>query len=240
MLSQSLTSLLAAFPTLAIPGSPTTFTSETDTFFSPPRRGEVFARLVARSGEAGHNGRTRDLVERCREIWGIASRRDKEKEIENIMPRWRESIGTQEEAHWGKILGEAVKDLSHGISPDEQLPPVMSDLLNNLLSLVTSSVTAIFPSNSVPPRPSPSLLPLLNAAPQHFCSKVNGQQRLNDIVDELKGAAVGEYVQAVGNYTDGMGGGESSSLVEGYEAVAKWIEKEVNDVRRVWGRGVVG
>jgi hypothetical protein len=51
---------------------------------------------------------------------------------------------------------------------------------------------------------------------------------------------VGEYVQAVGNYTDGMGGGESSSLVEGYEAVAKWIEKEVNDVRRVWGRGVVG
>jgi hypothetical protein len=28
------------------------------------------------------------------------------------------------------------------------------------------------------------------------------------------------------------------SMVEGFEKVAKWIEKEVNNVRKVWGSGL--
>lgn len=71
-------------------------------------------------------------------------------------------------------------------------------------------------------------------------------------MDELKAGAVGEYVAAVGSLMGGFGGEEDTGergmrrvgprgkdkAVEGFEAVAKWIEKEVGNVRKVWGGGL--
>ncbi len=261
-LSAGLGSLLRDFPDLGTPGSPADYApssssneyfpsakSTSTSFFIPPRKVEVFARLTVRAGEAGHGPNTRDLVEKCREIWGIASRREKEKEVEGLIARWGESIGTREETECGKSVAEGVKDLSFGLRESVPLPPVLASLLSVLLALLSTSITSIFPTTSVPPPPPPpSLLPILYAGSDVFLTTPEAARTLSELSDELKATAVGEYVAAVGHMMGGVGQngdtvrktGQSGKdqMVEGFEKVAAWMEKEIVNVRKAWGGGL--
>ncbi|KAK8843517.1 hypothetical protein IAR55_007177 [Kwoniella newhampshirensis] len=261
-LAQALSELLKDFPDLAAPTSPNEYNSSalsptsaygSDTtgssFFTPPRTVEIFGRLAQRAGEAGHNSRTRDLVERCREIWGISSRREKEKEMEGLLQRWGDSIGTKDEVPLARIIADGVRLLSFGMREGDPLPPVLAELQGNLLSLATTSLPTIFPTTSgPPPSPPPSLLVIFNAASELFASQIETVKALENATDELKGAAIGEYVEAVEHLTGGIGQaddglrhiGESGkdSMVEGFEKVAMWMEKEISGVKKVWGKGL--
>nr|XP_019009601.1 cytoplasmic protein [Kwoniella pini CBS 10737]OCF48382.1 cytoplasmic protein [Kwoniella pini CBS 10737] len=263
-LSQAIAGLLKDFPDLATPGSPNDYnnaplsptsprgseTSQTS-FFIPPRSIEVFGKLASKSAELGHSTRTRDLLEKCRDIWGIASRREKEKELETIIGRWGETIGTgrQEEIQLSKNIAETVKLLSYGVRPSDPLSPILSELLSTLLSLINTSLLAIFPTtSSLPPAPPPSLLIIFNAAPALFEGQSHAQKVLENTSDELKGAAIGEYVQAVeyltggvGQQDDGLrkvGSSGKDKLIEGFENVAGWIYNEIINVKKVWGKGL--
>ncbi|OCF44431.1 cytoplasmic protein [Kwoniella heveanensis CBS 569] len=264
-LSQAIAGLLKDFPELAAPGSPTEYSytpsaplspnslrgdsSSSSSFFIPPRSVEVFGRLATKAGEAGHSTKTRDLVERCRDIWGIASRREKEKEMEGVIQRWGESIGTRDEVSLARSVAEGVKLMSYGLREGDPLPPVMADLLSTLLSLATTSLQSIFPTTSAPiPAPPPSLLIIFNAAPSLFSAQPHTARILENSSDELKGAAIGEYVQAVEHLTGGIGQPDDTvrtigangkdSLVEGFEKVALWMENEVRDIKRAWHKGL--
>nr|XP_018258943.1 cytoplasmic protein [Kwoniella dejecticola CBS 10117]OBR81101.1 cytoplasmic protein [Kwoniella dejecticola CBS 10117] len=263
-LAQAISGLLKDFPDLAAPGSPNDFNNvplsptsprgseaASNSFFIPPRSIEVFGRLASKSAEVGHSTKTRDLLEKCRDIWGIASRREKEKELESIIKRWGDTIGSgrQEEVQLSKNIAETVKLLSYGVRSNDPLSPILSELLSTLLSLINTSLLAIFPTtSSPPPAPPPSLLIIFNAAPTMFEGQPYAQKILGDASDELKGAAIGEYVQAVeyltggvGQQDDGLrqvGSSGKDKLIEGFENVAGWIYKEITDVKRVWGKGL--
>ncbi|WVQ64082.1 uncharacterized protein L199_002241 [Kwoniella botswanensis] len=263
-LSQSISNLLKDFPDLATPGSPNDFSTNIsaplsptsprsfsgESFFIPPRSIEVFGRLASKSVEVvGHTTKSRDLLERCRDIWGIASRREKEKELEIVLKRWGDSIGTKEEVGYAKSISESVKLMSYGIRLGDPLSPILSELLSTLLSLLTTSLPTIFPTTSnPPPSPPPSLLIIFNSAPELFEAQPYAQKIIDNASDELKGAAIGEYVQAVEYLTGGVGQQDDGlrtvgsdgkdKLVEGFENVARWILKEVTDVKRVWGKGI--
>ncbi|WWD20945.1 hypothetical protein CI109_105423 [Kwoniella shandongensis] len=261
-LAQALSGLMKDFPDLAMPTSPNEYNQSPlsptsaygpdttgSSFFTPPRTVEIFGRLTQRAGEAGHNPRTRDLVEKCREIWGISSRREKEKEMEGLLQRWGDSIGTKDEVPLARLIAEGVKLMSFGLRDGDPLPPVLTELLGNLLSLATTSLPTIFPTTSgLPPSPPPSLLLIFNAASELFSAQPEAAKALENASDELKGGAVGEYVEAVEHLTGGIGQaddglrhiGESGkdSMVEGFEKVALWMENEIAGVKRVWGKGL--
>lgn len=261
-LSAALATLLKDFPDLGTPGSPTDYTpgspaseffpsskSVSTFFFTPARQFEVFARLTVRAGEAGHNTKTRDLVEKCRDIWGIASRREKEKELEGLVVRWGESIGTREEVECGRSVAEGVKDLSIGIADWDPLPPVLTSLLGELLALLSTYIVSIFPTTSVPPRtPPPSILPILSSTPDILLTSPQAVRTLSELSNEIKATAVGEYVSAVGHMMGGVGQdgdavrrtGESGKdqMVEGFEKVAVWMDKEISGVRKAWGNAL--
>ncbi|ORY25540.1 hypothetical protein BCR39DRAFT_543937 [Naematelia encephala] len=247
-LAATLQSLLNDFPELSTPGSPIDYpisVSSVDSYFVPGRKIEVFGRLTARASEVGHNPKTRDLVERCRDVWGIASRREKEKEMEGLVKRWTDAVGTREEGDWVKSVAEGVKELSAGLRPGDPLPPVLEGLLVTLTSLLQKSIVTIFPTTSLPPPPPPlSLLPLLHAGGDPFLVHPSIKKVAEDLSDELKAGAVGEYVAAISTLMNGTEGvrtvGESGrdSLLEGFENVAKWMQKEVANVKKVWGMGL--
>ena len=260
-LATALTNLLQDFPNLGTPSAlhaptsdaasyfPSTGQSESSSFFTPPRKGEVYARLTVRAEEAGHSANTRDLVERCREIWGIESRREKEKQLEALVGRWAESIGTLEERDWGDAVTEGVKNLDFGSHDGGQLPPILSTLLSNLLALLSTSVSSIFPTASVPPPPPPpSLLPILKSGSDIFLRTPEATKTLSSLGDELTASASGEYVAAVGHMMGGvgqdgegarkLGDGGKDWMVEGFEKVAEWMDREVANVRKIWGHGL--
>ena len=71
---------------------------------------------------------------------------------------------------------------------------------------------------------------------------------ISKLSDELTASAIGEYVAAVGSMMGGVGQdgegarkiGESGKdqMVEGFEKVAVWMDKEVSNVRKVWGNAL--
>jgi len=261
-LAPSLGILLKDFPELGTPGSPADYAPASPStdyfvtpksapafFYIPPRMVEVFARLTVRAGEAGLGPKTRDLVEKCRVIWGIESCREKEKEVEGLIARWSDTIGTREELEWGINVADGVKDLSVSLPKNGPLPPVLESLLGNLLALLSTSISSIFPSTSVPPSPPPpSILPILNAAPGLFLTAPRAVKTISKLSDELTASAIGEYVAAMGSMMGGVGQdgegarkiGESGKdqMVEGFEKVAVWMDKEVSNVRKVWGNAL--
>ena len=169
--------------------------------------------------------------------------------MEGLIKRWGDSLGTPEEAELGKSVAEGVKDLSFGLGDGDPLPPVLEALLPNLLALLTTSISSIFPlSDQPPPAPPPSLLPILSAAREHFFSQPQAIKACNDLRDELRAAAVGEYVVVVDQMMGGVGqDGEADrkvgengkdEMIEGFEKVALWMDREVANVRKVWGEGV--
>lgn len=241
------------FPDLSIPTSPTSPTSPNgpsqESFFTPPRKVEVFARLTQKSGEAGHNARNRDLVERCREVWGITSRREKERELEGVIKRWSDTIGTREEIEWGKTVAEGVRDLLASMGSGEPLPPVLQALLGNLLALLKTSVGSIFPLESICSPPSPSMLHILKTTGPALLAEAGAKKTIAELGDEIKGGAVGEYVMIAGDTMggmDGMNGGAMRNVgdsgkdrvVEGFETAGRWIEEEIGSIRKIWGNGL--
>lgn len=253
-LSQALTQVLRDFPELAAPGSPSDFgrtsfspvspngLGSEGLFFTPPRKSLVFSKLAAKVGTARGG---RQLVERCQEVWGIGNKKDKEIELDGLVKRWGDSIGMHEEQEWGQAIVDLLQDLQY--SPNEELPPAVDHLLSNLLSLLTTSISTIFP-DPIRGKPPPSLIPLLNTEP--LVSVPRTLKALDQSGDELKGAAVGEYVMAVDQMTGGAGLGNPSvsgytngsggkdSVLAGFEKVAEWIEEVVTDVKKLWHQGI--
>jgi hypothetical protein len=202
-------------------------------FFTPPRQSEVFARLTERASEAGHSSKTRDLVEKCREVWGISSQREKEKDAEGVAQRWINAVGTPAEGEWGTHLAESLRDLFSGTSSTE-LPTALRPVLDKLLEMLDASASTIFPTTDLPPpRPSPSLLPVLSAGSRVFFAQPDFRSKVDDVGDEIKGMAVGEYVMAAEQF-----GGVHKDSSEGLEKLAKWMEKEITNIRRSWRDGV--
>lgn len=255
-LSKALANLLKEFPDLATPVPASEYSSPmsprgdpSNTFFTPPRTVEVFGRLAARAAEAGHGSKTRDLLERCREVWGISSKREKEKEIEEIIARWEGSIGTREELSIAKNIADGIGLISVGLRPGDPLPAVLSQVLKRLLDMASKSLANIFPTtSSVPPAPPPSLLLIFNSSPELFASQPEATKVLDRLSDEIKGSAIAEYVAAVNNYLGGVGmrddqilkvgDSDKDPVVEGLEKVAMWMEREVSNVKKIWGRGL--
>ncbi|ADV25829.1 cytoplasmic protein [Cryptococcus gattii E566] len=255
-LSQALSNILKEFPDLATPIPATDYDSPmsprgnaSNTFFTPPRTVEVFGRLATRAAEAGHGSKTRDLLERCREVWGISSKREKEKEIEELIARWEGRIATKEEFAIAKNIADGIGLIAIGLRPGDPLPAVLSQILNRLLEMASKSLASIFPTtSSTPLAPPPSLLLIFNSSPELFASQPEAAKVLDNLSDEIKASAIGEYVAAVENYLGGIGMSDAQilkigdsgkdSVVEGLEKVAAWMEKEVSNVKKVWGRGL--
>ena len=170
-------------------------------------------------------------MERCREIWGIESRREKEKEVQSVAQRWIDSIGTSSENEWGRNLAEGVRDL--GESSDD-LVVILEGVLDKCLSMLEDSAKSIFPTTDLPPsRPSTSVIQILTAGREIFFTQPQAKQRIDELSDELRGLAIGEYVVAA----ESMGGLNKESS-EGLEKVARWIEKEITNIRVSWGQGL--
>ena len=230
--SGQLASLIQIYPELEHSSDPLSLSSP---FFTPPRQNEVFVRLAARAGEAGLGTRTRDLVEKCRSIWGIESRREKEKEAEQLIERWAETVGTRDEIEWGHQLADTVRVLT---TSSNEMPKALDELLGRLLEILGKAAENIFPTTSLPPaRPPPSLLPILEAGGEVFFTRPRFKKAVEDLSDELKGLAVQEYVVAA-EQLGGMGGSTGGDSPERFEKVGGWIEKELKNVRSSWGNGL--
>ncbi|EIW67151.1 hypothetical protein TREMEDRAFT_40715 [Tremella mesenterica DSM 1558] len=243
-LSQSLSNLLKDFPDLATPSSPVDYAfSGGELFFTPPSKGQVFVKLIQRAGEAGLGVKTRDLVEKCRDIWGIESRREKERELEAVIARWGNSIDTRDEIETGHLVEENLRDLSALLNPSEPLPPPIVKLYGDLVALLSSAISNIFPTSSVPPPPpNPSVLPILRAAPD-LLQRSSAYKTLQDLADEIKGQAVGEYVVimsqfGLGETNIGISANGKDQQVEAFEQVADWMETEISGVRKTWRDGL--
>jgi len=227
--SDQLSSLLQSFPELEHSPDPLSLSNP---FFTPPRQNEVFARLAARASEAGLGAKTRDLVEKCRSIWGIESRREKEKEAEQLIERWSEAVGTQDEVEWGRQLADCVRILT---STSNDFPKSLDQLLSRLIEMLGKAAGKLFPTSSLPPdRPPPSLLPILNAGGEVFFQQPRFQKSVEDLSDEIKGLAVQEYVVAA-EQLGGMGGSTGGDSPERFENVGGWIEREIRNVQASWG-----
>lgn len=247
-LSARLGSLIAAFPDLTRPSSPGAAAAETsaDAFFMPPRKAAVFAHLVRRAAEAGNTIRAAELLEHCQNVWNVESRAEKEREVEELVRRWECSIGTREERELGNRLANASDDLVACLSPAEPTPRVLEHIRDVLHSELAKCVHSIFPTtDALPPAPPPSILPILQSAPDVFLRSQPAAKVLGELADELRGAAVGEYVMAatemgIHSHEIGAHTGESGkdAVMEGFEKLASWIIQEVTNVRQVWHNGL--
>lgn len=186
-LAEALQNVLNDFPDLATPGSPNGYVPSSDAqgaVFTPPRKVDVLGRLTARASEVGLGLRTRDVVERCREIWGIASRRDRERELESVIKRWGDSIGTREEASWGASVVEGVRDVSAGQRPTDPLSPhpgksthkpLIPPLYLGILHLPFHSLTSTTTTSFAHPNPqSRRCIPRFDATILQYMFKPRG------------------------------------------------------------------
>lgn len=215
-LNRRLARLLRDFPELSTPSSPidSRRQAQEESYFTPPRKSETFAKLSKLGGKS-------DLVGRCREIWGIGDERERDAEIEGLVHKWGESIGTADEMLWTVPLIDAVQD----VDATAPLSPALQHLVTTLLALLGPAVSTVFPLRSAP-GPPPSLLPLLSLEPIKAQPQV--VKTLDELSDELKGGAITEYVRVVGEMA-------SSGSIEGFERAADWIEQELSDIKRSWG-----
>lgn len=212
-LNRRLTRLLRDFPELAAPSSPVEARRQEEAYFTPPRKSETFTRLSKLGGKA-------DLVARCREIWGIGDERERDAEIESLVYKWGESISTPDEMVWTVPLADAIQD----VDPTAPLSPTLQHLVSNLLALLKPAMSSIFPLRSAP-GPPPSLVPLLSLQP--IKSQQSVIKAIDELSDELKAAAITEYVRVVGEMA-------SSGTIEGFERAADWIEQEISEIKQGW------
>ena len=219
-LQHTLANLLGDFPELTSPTAPVAqgrYTSSPSTeypfpnggdnvsFFIPPRTAKVLDQLVVRVGKSGDQALARSLVEHCRNVWGVSDGCDKEADLQDLISIWSESIGTLEEKDCGRNLVTGIQDYCSDLEDDEPLGPTLDELLDNLLSMLSTSISSIFPTSSVPPTPPPpSLIPILSSTP-HLLSHTKAVSTCSNLADELKAGSIGEYVLAVSSMMGGVG-----------------------------------
>ncbi|KAL1411961.1 hypothetical protein Q8F55_002954 [Vanrija albida] len=251
-LSSNLSGLLASFPELAAPASPGAMGKQEPgaDYFTPPRKNAVFARMSRRASEATSESSSRksnELLVHCMEVWDVDNPAEKEREVENLVALWTRSLATPAELEHGQALISVVADYCDTV-PSDPLTGVLAKLHTTLLAELSSALGGIFPTTSMPPpAPLPSILPLLASAPEHFIRAPKSHEALENASNELIGAAVGEYVAAASEMMGGVhaaqvgqctGASGKDAVVEGFERVALWIEKEIKNVLKVWGKGL--
>lgn len=234
-LCQTLTAQLTSHPNLAIPSATSSF--GTSTYFTPPRKLEVYSHLCEKAEEnLTLQPRAQALVDECVKVWAVPGEFEREKEVEGVIIAWTRSVGKRDEGVWGELLEEGVGDLCAG----GKRGMAMDNLLNALLAMLGKATEGLLvdmakPKTSIRAPPA-SILPLLLGGEGVFIDNEETKRRLAELTDEVKGGAVGAYVEAVGTYMGGMGGG--SERVEGYRKVAEWIQGVVEGLRKNWGDGL--
>lgn len=222
----------------------------------------------------------RDLIELCAGVWGIQSKSAKELEV--VVQIWENSVSEYKQMHagrrgssvelryiseieWAKRVKEAIFELEYdaaaGFDSFEKravVGPVWM-LHDKLQKLVSDSLSTIYPTTVVPPsRPPASVISLLVALydSSSVISLLPGTatvQSWNNIADELRAHAVGEYVQRNTEFQEHASCAEERSIegstasvhtikdptLEGFEKLADWIEAGIRRVSRVWPRGFI-
>lgn len=119
-------------------------------------------------------------------------------------------------------------------------------LHNKLAGHVTSAVASIYPTTAIPPnKPPPSSFSLIKAlldSPDLSALLPDSLKNTfwQDAADDLRGAAVGEYVVKQvellegGNDAGLMSGDATTKSLEGYERLSDFIEDGVRRVGKVW------
>ncbi|WOO80435.1 putative protein [Vanrija pseudolonga] len=246
-LSSNLSGLLASFPELAAPASPGAMAKpDPGDYFTPPRKNAVFARMSRRAADLA-SPKSNELVVQCMEVWEVDNPAEKEREVEHLVQLWTQALDTPAEIERGQALITAVADFCDTV-PADNLTGVLAKLHSTLITELSSALGGIFPTTSLPPpAPLPSVLPLLASAPEHFIRAHKSHEALENASNELIGAAVGEYVAAASEMMGGVhsaqvglrtGVSGKDAVVEGFERVALWIEKEIKNVLKVWGKGL--
>jgi hypothetical protein len=213
-LNRRLARLMRDFPELAMPTSPMESRRSDEYFFTPPKKNEAFASLVDIAGGC-------DLVIRCREIWGVGDEKERDAEIESLVHKWSEAIGTPDEMTWAAPLADAIAELP--VTSD--VSPALQHLVSTLLSLLTPAISWIFPLHEMA-APPPSLVPLLSLKQINTLPQV--VRSVETLGDELKGHAITAYVTEIGEMA-------STGTTAGFERAAEWIEHEISDIKRYWG-----
>ncbi|ORX38986.1 hypothetical protein BD324DRAFT_618118 [Kockovaella imperatae] len=230
--SQQLTELLQKYPRLAAPGDPKNATVTSDTspsFFVPVQKTQVLRRLVARA-----SGRADELVEACRRIWIVPSRDELERELVTLHEQWRASLGGKREIELARLMAPVIKDLETELEGESS--QAIRDLSDALYDLLAKAIESIFPITDIPPaRPPASLLYLFAAGQDIFFNL--GESILIDLSDQIKGAAVQEYVMVAQAMLSSTPVHEHQG-VDHFAKVATWIEREVINVKKSWGSGL--
>lgn len=195
--------------------------------------------------------RAHAIVDECVKIWNVPGEEERQKEVEGLIIAWTRYVGisAKEEKEWGKMLEEGVGDLCAGQDDQASLRAGMDELLTALLGLVSKSAAGMMgggegwsgqgKSGDGVQAPPVSLLPLLRSGDGVFLRQARTSKRLAEISDELKGSAVGEYVQAVEWLMGGMGmSSATAEQAKGYVEVAEWIEGVVEGIQRKWANGL--
>jgi hypothetical protein len=190
------------------------------------------------------------LVDECVKVWAVPGEEEREKEVEGLIIAWTRSVGvsSKDEEVWGKMLEDGVGDLCAG--RQQGLSVGMDQLLSALLSMLGQSVAGMMGGGegwggrnkskadgiSGPPV---SLLPLLLSGNGVLLRQPRAMQKLDEVRDEVKGMAVGEYVQAVEWLMGGMcASGGAAEQAKGFFEVAEWIEGVVGGIHAKWGVGL--
>jgi hypothetical protein len=212
---------------------------------------EIYSTLCDRAEEnVTFQHRGRSLVDECVNVWNVPDEEERGKEIEGLIIGWTRSVGgpARDEAEWGRMLEEGVEDLCAG--GNGQLGPAMEQLLGALLGMLGKAADgmmdggegwgALTKSRRAGVRAPPvSLLPLLNSSGGILLRQDRTIKRLAQIEDELKGTAVGEYVQAIEALMGGVGvGSAAAEQAKGYVEVAGWIEGVVSGIQAKWHDGL--
>ena len=213
-LNRRLARLMRDFPELAMPTSPMESRRTDEYFFTPPRKSETFHSLAKLAGGC-------DLVARCREVWGVGDYRERDAEIEGLVHKWGESIGTRDEMTWAAPLADAIADLPF----TSDISPVLQHLVSTLHSLLIPAMSSIFPLHQLD-APPPSLVPLLSLKQINTLPQII--KAFDVLGDELKGNAITAYVTEIGEMA-------STGTTAGFERAAEWIEREISDIKRAWG-----
>lgn len=122
----------------------------------------------------------------------------------------------------------------------------LTTLHNKLAAHLVSAISSIYPTTAIPPiKPPPSCFSLIKAlldSPDlsSLLPDTLKEEFWRNAADELRGAAVGEYVvnqvellsEGSGDLGPGAQGTEKS--LQGYERLADFIEEGVQRVGKVW------
>lgn len=128
----------------------------------------------------------------------------------------------------------------------DQAAAVLAHLHGKIIGSVTGAIQSIYPTTAIPPvSPPPSVFTICAALYAHdrlqaLIPSSGKVQAWKDAADDLRAAAVGEYVQRQSDFLGGNGdilvgaGAETDKSLEGYEKLADFIDSGIKRVGKVW------